>query len=613
MKKIEWPKPIQLKPISRPGDQGAVKPDFTPYDEVACQAIGLSSPKQAKTSQGVFHFLGHFDIQGSTDAMDRVQLEWSYRNRNRDRLFYSYREYLDALRRVTTIKGQIERRKKWEYEETERYPPELPDDEDIEFVRFYSLDLHTPDRDGYLNYLHWHAPELYDVLGRKVPVYVKEDPHRPHTYVLGATRSGKTELVKLLIHSFVRTKPTYGAVVVLDPASDFVRQVARWREFAGTDQLIYFRPNAIMGMSPVINPFKISGVEVRDYSPATLEIKDVVSEELIEGFQRVIADSGGGSQLTLPMETLLKPTVMALLDYPGLPPDFPGATLRDLATFMNDNINGDLVNFAKSLTHHKGMADFFEHEFGLGVNTPTKDAIRRKLSYLLLRPKFRNATCGKNTIDLARAIDEKKVILFDLGRGAMGKRTGEAFAKLIVAMLLGIAARRAELPKHKRVPCSIVIDECHNYVTKSMEDILKEAGKYQMFLTLCQQFAGDGMNQDLYNAVKTNTNIHFTGGAPKGGVEKNANLFGLDPKDVQTLHLGEFYARVRREGSAFRFQVRDNLIDNKNSVSDAMWRRRVKQQVRAHYRASDPDAAGAGAPPADAGQPTVKRRRRTQV
>ena len=82
---------------------------------------------------------------------------------------------------------------------------------------------------------------------------------------------------------------------------------------------------------------------------------------------------------------------------------------------------------------------------------------------------------------MERAVNEKKVVVFGLGKGKLGD-AGVAFARLVVGMLLGIAFRREDLPEYARVPVSLIIDECHNYLTESMEEILTETRKRRRLL-----------------------------------------------------------------------------------------------------------------------------------
>jgi hypothetical protein len=504
---------------------GFKDPDKAPrYRLAAYRALGLPHERSADK---VYHYLGDIDITSSPEAMTAMVNAY-LSTEDHPNLVYTYKEYLDAYQRRGKIIGQIEAIERFEHSEDVRYqqyedryddwssrdaekrgaPPRFyegrrpnpPDQRDVEFVETFSLEHHTPDVQGYENYLIYMAPGLWAQMKQPLPLYLEENPDRPHGYVLGTPGSGKSELLKLLVHTFV-TNRKYGSVVVIDPTSDFAGQIARWKEFNTSDRLIYIRPTLARGKWPCINPFEIHGIDASDYDEEALNVKRVVAQELVEALGRIVTEGGGF--LTAPMRTILTNCVLVLLDKES-------ATLEDLSSFMKESRNGELIAFAQTLTHHEYLADYFATKdggFNAKGNAMTREAIGRRLDDLLSVGVFRKVTCGKSTIDLEHEVNRKKVLVFDLGKGAIGKREGSALGRLVIAMLISIAFRREALPKGERIPCSIVIDECHNFLSETMEDILTEARKYRLLLTMAQQIAGQRMQPGLRDAVLETTNL----------------------------------------------------------------------------------------------------------
>jgi hypothetical protein len=252
---------------------------------------------------------------------------------------------------------------------------------------------------------------------------------------------------------------------------------------------------------------------------------------------------------------------------------------------MQDSDNRKLMEFAQGLKHHRNVPEYFKFNgrFQNKSNTATKEAIARKLDGLLSIGPFAEMTCGKSTINLEQAINDKKVVLFDLGKGAIGRDEGKALGRLIIAMLLGIAFRREKVPMKDRVPCALVVDECQNFVTESMEEILRETRKYRLMLTLGQQTAGQRMTPNLKDTVYQNANLQMIGGSPKSGANKNAELVGVTGEQVMRLKRGEFYVRPKRAGDVLKFRTRTDLLKKRNSVGKFTWRRTVKKQIRMYY------------------------------
>jgi len=576
--------------------------DREAYLKAACELIGVPWEREPNT---VYHNVGSFQGTSSVEAVNAfVQVYRGQRKPYRD--IFNFEEYLDAIKRVGRIQGQldaIERHKEQENERWHKYQekyqtwlasdsdkpapshyekpePASPPEVDLDFLYAYDLASFKPNLAGYLAYIVSVASDLYTLLTKPIPLLLKDDPNRPQGYILGTPGSGKSELLKLLIHTYV-THSNYGSVVVVDPTSDFVTQIARWQEFNTSNRLVYIRPTLAKGMSPVLNPFELHGVEATDYSEEALNIKRVVAQELVEALGHIVSETG--SRLSGPMTTILTNCVLVLLDRKD-------ATLVDLANFMKKDKCEELIAFARSLSHHEYLTEYFsssESGFGVKINQVTKDAIARRLDDLLSVGVFRKLTCGKSTVQLEQAVAHKKVILFDLGKGAIGSKEGSAFGRLVIAMLLGMAYRRENQPKHKRVPCTLVVDECQNFVTNSMSEILAEARKYRLFATFAQQIAGQRMPIELKESLLQNTNLQVVGGTTRAGAKRNADLVGIESEDVVQLDIGEFYTRPKRSLPAIKFKTRDDLLDWKNCVSPPTWKRMVFEQVKLYYQHQD--------------------------
>lgn len=546
------------------------------YKQAACDAIGVP---HTLDGYKIYHHVGDFDITSSRPALDALVHIYNTQRKPTNYVF-NYDHYLDACKRVGQIQRQLDSIDKWMMGERTIVPPTSPPDIDQNFLNHYDLSKYKPNSTGYLAYLSNHAFDLvYDVLQKPLPLYLEENPDRPHGYVVGTSGSGKSELLKLLTHTYV-TNPKYGSVVVIDPTSDFITQIARWKEFNRDDRLIYIRPTLARGMTPVINPFEIDGIEATDYSEEAVNVKIVIAQQLAEAIGRIVSETG--SKVSPQMETILLNCILVLLDKED-------STLVDLSRFVKDD--EALIDFACRQTHNEYLTEYFRVKdagFNAKGNYQTKEAISRRLDKLLSTGHFRKLTCGKNTVNLTKALDQKKVILFDLGKGAIGPIEGPAFGRLIIGMLLGIAYRRADIANEKdRVPCSLIVDECQNYVTEAIDDILNEARKYRLFVTLAQTTAGKRMSIELKDAVLGNTNMQVAGGTTPSGAKRNAELVGVNAEDIVSLEQGEFYVRPKRSLPAVKFKTRTDLLRKQNCVTQQTWGLMVREQIEKYYRHYD--------------------------
>ena len=156
-----------------------------------------------------------------------------------------------------------------------------------------------------VDYVINQVPTAWDRLSERIPVLVPEKARERHTYVVGATGYGKSEILKVLLHSYSAERQ-HGAVVVLDPSGDFIEEVAMMKELVGSNRLVYVKQGLEQGMTITINPFEISGVTAEDSSDEAVDVKRVVAQQLVNALQEVIA-GGAGSELTKQMRAILMP------------------------------------------------------------------------------------------------------------------------------------------------------------------------------------------------------------------------------------------------------------------------------------------------------------------
>jgi hypothetical protein len=538
-----WPTiggiPVRPDPQAEPPRRAA---DTSALTRIIFEAYGLENPSiQAKASDAkVVHHLGALPVRDNRIAIEAVTA--AYREQVQTHAL-SFNEFVRE-RRV-----------------------ELSGRSPIEIATLYA---------NYIAPAFSGVPsELASILNAEVPAFLSDRTRWEHTYIVAATGQGKSELLKSLIYTYV-TLPNSAAVVVIDPAGDMVEQIAHWPEFVGNDRLVYVHPRLATELTPTINPFAFSSIDPNDTSQAAVDTKRVLAQQLLSAFEEVIA-GGQGSHITLNMSTLLMPCILTLLDYEG-------ATLRELQRFMDDERNGDLVAFGASRAHHPDVARFFAEDFSdkrrFGA---TKGSISTKLQSLFNTGFFTDLTCGPSTIDLERALERRQVILFNLSKGLIGETESQAFGRLLVAMLQGIAMRRAEQREERRVPVHAFIDECHNYITASVRTILLEQRKYRLFLTLCQQIIGENMSGDMSEVITGSCAVQATGYARPLHQRNAAALVQIEPSDIALLGRGDFYMRVGKH-PAFRFSGRKELIGFSHRMAEPTWRVVASRQLRAYYR-----------------------------
>ena len=91
-----------------------------------------------------------------------------------------------------------------------------------------------------------------------------------------------------------------------------------------------------------------------------------------------------------------------------------------------------------------------------------------------------------------------------------------AFGRLVIALLQGIAKRRVNQPEEKRIPAHLIVDEMEFFLTRSMEEMLRFSRRYKLIFTGVQQIVGSGMSRDAKGDHR-NTYIKMADGRPELG------------------------------------------------------------------------------------------------
>jgi hypothetical protein len=85
-------------------------------------------------------------------------------------------------------------------------------------------------------------------------------------------------------------------------------------------------------------------------------------------------------------------------------------------------------------------------------------------------------------------MDTEKIFLVNLSKGKIGERNASLLGLILVSKLLWAATRRAFIPENKRKDFYLYVDEFQNFVTQGFTQILSEARKYRLNLTIANQY-----------------------------------------------------------------------------------------------------------------------------
>ncbi len=378
-----------------------------------------------------------------------------------------------------------------------------------------------------------------------------------HCYICGATGSGKSELMRLLFYNLQQSsqKGNTRSLVLIDPHGDLSLQIKSSKLNKDSDRLIYIEPELRKDWSPVINPLEI-------------EKKDDTSIVARAQFLSNAIQEAVGTDLSVNMGAILIPSIALLLR-------MENTTLLDLVKLMKDDKSIIAKGRNQGIKAHR---IFFENYLDPHYKK-TKTAIYTKLQAFLNFPAFYNMVVGKSTIDLGKAINSGKVVIFNLSQGVFGVEASQAFGRFVISLIKSHVIVR----KQYRKPTYLFIDECQNYVSPSIQSILEEARKYGLHLIMSNQTVERLKN--IEDVVLSNTSVKLIGKSDSiKTTRKMSSITGTDNKIFQNLRNYHFYIKTSLINGEI-FKVSDALIlDSSRTLNKEEIRELNKKIIDKYYR-----------------------------
>ena len=356
---------------------------------------------------------------------------------------------------------------------------------------------------------------------------IKRVDRRRHLYIIGKSGVGKSKLQELL----VRQDIAYGhGVCVVDPHGEFI------------DDILKFVPENRIEDVCIIDPsdteYPASFNPLQNVDPT---FKHQLTQGLIEVLKKQFA-----SAWTSRLEHVFRFTTLALLDYPY-------ATMRGMISMLTDrNYRQKVVEYIED----DMVKRFWAIEFADWSEKFDTDAIIplvNKLGQFLSDPMLRNIFGQReNKIDIEALMNSRKIILINLSKGKIGEENSSFFGSMFLTKIKQAGMARAKLEPSERHDFYLYVDEFQNVVTDTFENILSEARKYGINLTIAHQYV-EQLTSRIQHAVLGNVGsmICFRVGGEDAVTLKPEFAPIFDAKDMINLGVGEFYIKMTIDGESF--------------------------------------------------------------
>jgi hypothetical protein len=252
------------------------------------------------------------------------------------------------------------------------------------------------------------------------------------------------------------------------------------------------------------------------------------------------------------MQYILNNTLLALLE-------FPDATLLGVLRMFAepayrkkivDNLNDPVVKA------------FWQNEFAKytqKLETEALASIQNKVGQLVSNPLVRNIFGQpRSSLNMRDIMDSGKILIVNLSKGKIGEDNSSLLGAMMITRIQLAAMSRVDIPENKRRDFFLHVDEFQNFATESFANILSEARKYRLSLTIAHQYIGQLVGAERSTQVRdavfgnVGTIITFRVGAEDAEFLEKEFMPEFLQNDLVNLARANIYIKLMIDGVASR-------------------------------------------------------------
>ncbi len=284
-----------------------------------------------------------------------------------------------------------------------------------------------------------------------------------HLYVVGKTGMGKSKLIELLAIADIKHGKGVG---IIDPHGDLANEIMDFIPPERVKDVIYFNPTD--KQFPVgFNPLECSTPESK--------------HQVVTGFVAIFKKLFGASW-TNRLEHVLRFTLLALIEVGD-------TTVVDIVRMLT---NSDFRQNTIAKINDPVVKSFWVHEFASWNEKFDNEAIVpliNQVGQFISNEYIRNTVSQKKSaINFYQAMNEGKIIIVNIAKGKLGEDNSSLLGSMIITKIQEAVMARVALPAKQRRAFYLYVDEFQNFATDSFNEILSEARKFNLSLTIAHQY-----------------------------------------------------------------------------------------------------------------------------
>ena len=366
-----------------------------------------------------------------------------------------------------------------------------------------------------------------DFRAKRTRFGIKDEDRSRHVYVIGKTGMGKSTVLENMAIQDIQNGH---GIAFMDPHGGTADKLLDYVPPERIKDVIYFSPFDLE------HPISFNVLE-----DVGKDQRHLVSSGLMSAFKKIWVDAWSAR-----MEYILQNTLLALLEYPG-------ATLLGVNRMLSDK------DYRKKVVDNvtdPGVRSFWVDEFAKYTERMAAEAvpaIQNKVGQFNSNPLIRNIIGQpRSSVNFRRIMDERKILIINLSKGRMGEGNANLIGSMLITKLYLTAMSRANLSGAEirtLPPFYFFVDEFQSFANESFANILSEARKYKLSLTIAHQYI-EQMAEEVRAAVFGNVGsiVTFRVGPFDAEVLEKIFFPTFTKEDIVNLGLYQLYLTLMIDG-----------------------------------------------------------------
>ncbi len=366
-----------------------------------------------------------------------------------------------------------------------------------------------------------------DYRNKRTRFGIKAKDRVRHMYVIGKTGMGKSTVLENMAIQDIQNGE---GIAFIDPHGSSAEKLLEYVPENRVKDVVYF--------APFDTDFPMSFNVLEDVGA---DKRHLVVSGLMSVFKKIWQDAWSAR-----MEYILNNTLLALLEYPG-------STLMGVNKMLSDKeYRKKVVDNVKD----PAVKSFWVDEYAKYTEkfaAEATPAIQNKIGQYTLNPLIRNIIGQpKSSFDIRELMDNKKIFIINLSKGRIGEQNMNLLGGMFVTKIYLAAMSRADLSAEdlaKLPPFYLYVDEFQNFANESFSQILSEARKYKLALTVANQYVTQ-MVDEVRDAIFGNvgTIVCYRVGATDAEVFEKEFAPLFTSQDIVNLGLYQMYLSLMIDG-----------------------------------------------------------------